>query len=122
MATIMIVDDDVDIVNLFRIFLSREGHIAITASDGSVCLSKLDQVHPDLILLDIMMEPMDGWETLAAIKKNPQTTNIPVIMITGKPLMKDEQEKFGTLFSDYMLKPIRRATLCDTVRETLNRR
>ncbi len=122
MATILIVDDDVDIVNLFRIFLSREGHIAITASDGTVCMSKLETVHPDLILLDVMMEPMDGWATLAAIKGNPQTAHIPVIMITGKPLMKDERERYGTLFSNYMLKPIRRATLCDTVREILDSR
>jgi two-component system OmpR family response regulator len=122
LATILIVDDDVDIVNLFRIFLSREGHITVTASDGTVCLQKVDMMRPDLILLDIMMAPMDGWETLAAIKKNPQTKDIPVIMITGKPLMKDERDQYGNLFYTYILKPVRRAQLCEIVRSALGRR
>lgn len=60
MRTILIVDDDIDIVNFFCIILPREGHAAITASDGRVCLERLQQVRPDLILLDIMMSSMDG--------------------------------------------------------------
>jgi CheY-like chemotaxis protein len=119
MATILIVDDDVDIVNLFRIFLSREGHTAITASDGSVCLKKIQQVRPDLILLDIMMAPMDGWETLTAIKDDPKTRDIPVIMITGKPLIEHEREKYSPLYAAYLMKPVRQPQLREIVRTTL---
>ncbi|OPY38438.1 MAG: response regulator PleD [Methanoregula sp. PtaU1.Bin051] len=120
MGTILIVDDDIDIVNLFKIFLSREGHIAVTASDGKSCLEKIRQVRPDLVLLDVMMAPMDGWETLAAIKENPETSTIPVVMITGKPIMEDDRNKYGELFHTYLLKPVRRPQLCDVVRTALS--
>ncbi len=120
MATILIVDDDIDIVNLFRIFLSREGHTAVTASNGTACLEKIGQVKPDLILLDVMMAPMDGWETLAAIKDNPETKAVPVIMITGKPLMDSEREKYSRLYHTYLMKPVRRPQLCELVRNALD--
>jgi DNA-binding response OmpR family regulator len=119
MATILIVDDDIDIVNLFRIFLSREGHVALSASDGTACLEKLQHVRPDLILLDIMMAPMDGWETLSSIKKNGETKDIPVIMITGKPLVNNEREKYDGMYCEYMMKPVRRQQLCGTVSAVL---
>jgi two-component system OmpR family response regulator len=122
MATILIVDDDIDIVNLFRIFLSREGHTTVTASDGRVCLQKLEQVHPDVILLDIMMAPLDGWETLTAIKERAQTNGIPVIMVTGKPLMDDERKKYGSMYHTYIMKPVRRPQLCEAVTRALNSR
>ena len=119
MATVLIVDDDVDIVNLFRIFLSREGYTAVTASGGDVCLEKIGQVQPDLVLLDIMMSPIDGLETLTAIKNNPETSAIPVIMVTGKPLQDNEREQYGTLFHKYLMKPVRRPQLCEEVRNAL---
>lgn len=119
MATILIVDDDMDIVNLFRIFLSREGHVAISATDGGACLEKLRQVTPDIILLDIMMAPLDGWETLETIKGNEATKGIPVIMVTGKPLVKEEQKKYGAMYRHYLMKPVRRQELCSTVDSVL---
>ncbi len=120
MSTVLIVDDDPDIANIFRIFLAREGHTPITASDGKVCLEKLQQFKCDVILLDIMMAPMDGWETLTQIKNNPQTSSIPVIMVTGKPLEKREKETYGTMFYKYLMKPVRRTELCEVVRSAAN--
>lgn len=119
MGTILIVDDDVDIVNLFRIFLSREGHTAISASDGNACLEKLRTVLPDLILLDIMMAPMDGWETLSAVKADPRTRDVPVIMVTGKPLIRDERERYAGLYRQYLMKPVRRNQLVTAVDSVL---
>ena len=119
MSTVLIVDDDPDIANIFKIFLSRDGHTAVTASDGNVCLEKVRQCRFDLILLDIMMAPMDGWETLEHIKSNPQTSTIPVIMVTGKPLEEKERVKYGNLFYRYLMKPVRRTELCDIVKGAL---
>jgi two-component system OmpR family response regulator len=119
MSTVLIVDDDPDIANIFRIFLSRDGHMAVTASDGKICLEKVQQCKFDLILLDIMMAPMDGWETLEIIKSDPRTGSIPVIMVTGKPLEEKERLKYGGLFYRYLMKPVRRTELCDIVKGAL---
>jgi CheY-like chemotaxis protein len=119
MSTVLIVDDDPDIANIFKIFLARDGNTTITASDGKVCIEKLQQVPCDVILLDIMMAPMDGWETLSHIKSNPQTSAIPVIMVTGKSLEEHERQKYGTMYYKYLMKPVRRKELCDVVRSAL---
>jgi len=119
MSTVLIVDDDPDIANIFKIFLSRDGHTAVTASDGMICLEKVRQCKFDLILLDIMMAPMDGWETLEHIKSDPQTSSIPVIMVTGKPLEDKERVKYGNMFFQYLMKPVRRTELCDIVKGAL---
>ncbi len=120
MSTVLIVDDDPEIANIFRIFLEKEGYTPIIATDGNACLERL-QHHPcDVILLDIMMAPMDGWETLMRIKTNPQTSPIPVIMISGKSLDGNEQEKYGAMFYQYLMKPLRRIELCDAVRRALD--
>ena len=119
MSTVLIVDDDPDIANIFKIFLSRDGHTAVTASDGNVCLEKVRQSKFDLILLDIMMAPMDGWETLEHIKSDPRTSSIPVIMVTGKPLEDKERVKYGNMFFQYLMKPVRRTELCDIVKGAL---
>jgi two-component system OmpR family response regulator len=120
MSTVLIVDDDPDVANIFRIFLSKDGHTAMTASDGNVCLEKVQKYRFDLILLDIMMAPMDGWETLSNLKSNPQTGSIPVIMVTGKPLEDRDQGTYGNMFYKYIMKPVRRTELCDVVRSAVN--
>ncbi|HQN92020.1 MAG TPA: response regulator, partial [Methanoculleus sp.] len=86
MYTILIVDDSPMIVDVFATMLQRGGYKPITSLSGEECLEVLKTTPPDLILLDIMMEPMDGWETLEKIKANPATRNIPVLMLTAKPL------------------------------------
>jgi len=122
MATVLIVDDDPNITDLFQIFLTNDGHKAITASNGEKCFEMLRKYKPDVILLDIMMEPMDGWEILSKIKENPNTSSIPVVMVTGKPLEEQDCEIYGNLFYDYLMKPIRRAQICEVVRCILNQK
>jgi two-component system OmpR family response regulator len=119
MSTILIVDDDPDVAGVFKVFLEADGHTAVTAEGGIPCLKLLQEISPDLILLDLMMQPMDGWTTLKAIKSNPQTSPIPVVMITGKPQIGNERETYSPLYYDYLLKPIRKADLCDAVKKAL---
>ncbi len=84
MNTILVVDDSPFIVDVFVTMLERGGYRTVAAYGGEECLEILKTVTPDLILLDIMMEPMDGWETLEKIKENSQTKEIPVLMLTAK--------------------------------------
>jgi CheY-like chemotaxis protein len=84
MYTVLVVDDSPFIVDVFVTMLERGGYQAIAAYSGEEGLEILKTVAPDLILLDIMMEPMDGWETLENIKINPKTREIPVLMQIGR--------------------------------------
>jgi CheY-like chemotaxis protein len=120
MSTVLIVDDDPDVADVFRIFLASEGHTAVAAPGGIECLKLLQEIAPDVILLDMMMQPMDGWTTLKAIKANPQTEKIPVVMITGKPQIGNEHEIYAPLYFDYLLKPIRQEDLCSTVKKAVS--
>lgn len=106
MRTILLVDDNESLIELFSLFFEEEGWNVLTAPGGRECLKILEQEHPDMILLDIMMEPMDGWETLHHVKENPRWTKIPVAMLTGKALSQKEFDAYGLLFEHYLLKPL----------------
>ena len=102
--------------------LERGGYRTVAAYSGEECLGILKTVTPDLILLDIMMEPMDGWETLDKIKENPATKDIPVLMLTAKQLTPAEAEEYGIFIEDYVLKPITHRELYDAIEHVLGRR
>jgi two-component system, OmpR family, response regulator len=122
MFTIMVVDDSPFIVDVFVTMLERGGYRTVAAYGGEECLEILKTVMPDLILLDIMMEPMDGWETLERIKENPSTKEIPVLMLTAKQLTPAEAQEYGIYIEDYVLKPITHRELYDAIEHVLNRR
>lgn len=106
MPKILVVDDNPDLVELFEIVLTRKGHSVDKTISGGQCLEILKTSIPDLILLDIMMEPMDGWETLQRIKSDFRTKYVPVIMLTGKPPTWDEILSHMGDIEDYIVKPV----------------
>jgi CheY-like chemotaxis protein len=122
MYSILVVDDSPFIVDVFVTMLERGGYRTVAAYGGGECLEILKTVTPDLILLDIMMEPMDGWETLEKIKENPLTKDIPVLMLTAKQLTPAEAQEYGIYIEDYVLKPITHRELYDAIEHVLNRR
>jgi two-component system OmpR family response regulator len=122
MYTILIVDDSPMIVDVFVTMLERGGYKPITAFSGGECLETLKSTTPDLVLLDIMMEPMDGWETLEKIKTSPATRNIPVLMLTAKPLTPEEANQYGIYIEDYILKPTTHHQLYEAIEHVLARR
>ncbi len=122
MYTIMVVDDSAFIVDVFVTMLERGGYRTISTYGGQECLDLLRTERPDLILLDIMMEPMDGRETLERIKSNAETKDIPVMMLTAKQLDPDEAEEYAIYVEDYVLKPITHRELYDAIEYILNRR
>lgn len=101
---IMFVDDERDVVDSVKSILKKGGYDVVTAYSGKECLKKLESEKVDLILLDIMMPEMDGWDVCAKIKENKKTEKIPVVFLTAKtdPISKG----MGKLASaDYIEKP-----------------
>lgn len=103
--TVLITDDDAEIVRLISLLLEKRGFAILTARGGKECLEILKKQVPDLILLDILMEPMDGWQTLEQIKDNPATKMIPALMLTGKKLTPSEARRYKHCIDDYIQKP-----------------
>ncbi|MDD3977156.1 response regulator [Methanomicrobium antiquum] len=122
MYSILVVDDSPMIVDVFVAMLERGGYEPAACYSGPECLEKLKEMTPDLILLDIMMEPMDGWETLENIKSNPNTKNIPVMMLTAKQLTPEEAQEYGAYIEDYVMKPTTHRQLYDAIEYILKRR
>ncbi len=102
---ILIVDDEPNNLKLLQQILKGRYQL-IFAPDGEKALVAADSHHPDLILLDIMMPGMNGYETCKALKKNPQTEHIPVIFVTAMGELDDEAQGFDAGAVDYIQKPV----------------
>jgi len=117
---IMIVDDEPDVVDLVKLVLKSEGYDVITAYSGREALEKIGKDVPDLILLDIMMPQMDGWEVYQRIRADPQTSKVPVAMLTAKSQSIDKMIGLHVVqVDDYITKPFGRAELLERVKKIL---
>ena len=116
---IMIVDDEPDILFTVGQMLETSGYEVIKAVDGKDCLKKLCEVTPDLVLLDIMMPEINGWDVAAKIKENPKWNNIPIIFLTIKG---DTMSvgMGGMVAVDYITKPFDIQDLKNRVERILN--
>ncbi|MDH7517730.1 MAG: response regulator [Candidatus Thermoplasmatota archaeon] len=117
---IMIVDDEPDILTTVGKILELDGYEVIRAVNGRDCLDKLNVNTPDLILLDIMMPEMSGWDVAARIKENPKWNMIPIVFLTVK---NDVMSKgMGSLAAeDYITKPFDIKDLRNRVEKALNK-
>ncbi len=114
---IMLVDDEPDILLIERIILEKENYEVIEAKSGEDCLEKLKTEKPDMILLDVMMPGINGWETGKRIKENESTKDIPVIMVTVKGSEEDMTKSFKYSKSDgHVSKPIITEKLIQTIK------
>jgi two-component system OmpR family response regulator len=120
--TVLIVDDSPYIVDGLVALLKRKGFITVTASGGEEALDELKTTVPDLILLDIMMEPLDGWETLQKIKAEPATKDIPVLMFSAKKITAEEAHEHSLNIEDFVSKPVNPAQLLDAIGRIFERR
>jgi DNA-binding response OmpR family regulator len=119
--SILIVDDSPYIVDGLVALLKRKGFKPVAAHGGDEAISLLLTNKPVLILLDIMMEPMDGWETLEKIKANPETCGIPILMFSAKKITPDEAQEHSLSIEDFVSKPVNPAQLLDSIRRVLER-
>lgn len=118
---ILIVDDDIDSLKLIGLMLQRHGYEIVAANAGSQALSKASSDHPDLIILDVMMPDMDGYEVCRRLRANPETQAIPIIMFTAKTLVDDKVQGFEAGADDYLTKPTHPAELTSRVKAILAR-
>lgn len=102
---ILAVDDEKHIVRLIQVNLERQGYEVLTAFDGKEALQKVEEERPDLVVLDVMMPYMDGFEVLQNLKRNPDTRDIPVIMLTAKAQDADVFKGWQSGVDMYLTKP-----------------
>lgn len=99
---ILIVDDDPNIVRLLCMYLADAHYETATAADGSQAMDQFHRFHPDLVLLDVMMPIINGWEVLSLIRRESQ---VPVIMLTSRDMVDDKVRGFSGGADDYVVKP-----------------
>jgi DNA-binding response OmpR family regulator len=120
MPRIMVVDDDPDTVSILARHLQREGFTAIEAISGAECLRIAQERPVDIILLDLMMPDMDGFAVCRALKEDPRTAEIPVIMITARDDLDARAEGIRLGVSDFLAKPVFRRQLASRIRAQLD--
>jgi diguanylate cyclase (GGDEF)-like protein len=119
--TILVVDDDPDIARFVEVNLRSAGYDVAVASDGEEALEKAGDLRPDLVLLDVMMPRIDGFEVAQRLRKNPQTANTSIIMLTAKALSADKVTGLQSGADDYIIKPFDPIELLARVKGTLRR-
>jgi CheY-like chemotaxis protein len=118
-ATILVVDDNLDNVEILRAFLESRGYTVAEARDGASALAKLDELHPDMVLLDVMMPGMDGWQVCRTIKSHPDHGATKVVMVTAKGAFEDKFEGLRSGADDYVVKPVDFKDLLEKVERNL---
>ena len=116
---ILVVDDEIYIVHILDFSLGMEGYEVITALDGEQALEKVKAEKPDLIVLDIMMPKLDGYEVCKYIKSNSATQNIPVILLSAKGRNVDQKMGFDVGADDYITKPFSPRKLVERINQLL---
>jgi DNA-binding response OmpR family regulator len=116
---ILVVDDEAYILQILEFSLGAEGFDVITASNGELAVEKAVQAQPDLIVLDIMMPVLDGYETCRRLKRQAETKNIPVILLTAKAREADKRLGFEVGAADYIVKPFSPSRLIGRIEEII---
>jgi len=116
---ILVVDDDARNLRLLEAILTAEGHSTVGAADGEEALKLIDEMGPDLILLDIMMPGLDGFSILNKLKNSPETVNIPVVMVTSLHDQESRIKALETGADDFITKPFSKPELAARVRSLL---
>jgi diguanylate cyclase (GGDEF)-like protein len=119
--TILVVDDDPDIARFVEVNLRSAGYDVAVAGDGEEALERAAELRPDLVLLDVMMPRIDGFEVAQRLRKNPQTANTSIIMLTAKALSADKVTGLQSGADDYIIKPFDPIELLARVKGTLRR-
>jgi DNA-binding response OmpR family regulator len=116
---ILAVDDERVIARLMEHHLTRAGYDVAVAHDGAEALEKVREFSPDLVILDVMMPKLDGFEVLRRLKDDPQTESIPVIMLTARSESEDALQGYDSGAQWYLSKPFDPEVLLSYVRNVL---
>ena len=119
MPRILAVDDEPNIVRLIQVNLERQGYQVETANNGAQALEKIRLSRPDLLVSDVMMPEMDGFELLSSIRRDPALEDLPVIMLTAKAQDRDVMEGYKRGADIYLAKPFNPLELITFVKRIL---
>lgn len=115
---ILVVDDDLNICELLKLYLENEGYTAFVANDGQAAVDTFEAKNPDLVLLDIMLPKMDGWQVCREIRK---TSSVPIIMLTAKGETFDKVLGLELGADDYVTKPFDAKEVMARIKAVLRR-
>ena len=115
---VLIVDDDVNIAELIRLCLEKEGYVTVVANDGMKAIEKFKSEAPNLVLLDVMMPKVDGWQVCREVRR---VSNIPIIMLTAKGDTFDKVLGLELGADDYMVKPFESKELIARIKAVMRR-
>ncbi|RMF91222.1 MAG: response regulator [Methanobacteriota archaeon] len=120
MTRIMFVDDEPDIMYLVKKILEKEGYQVDSVYTGQECIERAGKERPDLILLDIMMPDIDGWEVSRTLKSKEETRDIPIVMLTIRTSENSVEKSFDYAYADaHIGKPINTTEMLNTIRWVL---
>src|SRR5262249_55038983 len=117
----LVVEDNADIAELIRRYLERSGHEVTTIASGADALSRARTQMPDLIILDVMLPGMDGWQVCQALRRDTETSNVPIIMLTARGEEADRVRGLEIGADDYVTKPFSPKELVARVTALLRR-
>jgi CheY-like chemotaxis protein len=120
MAVILIVEDNDMNLDMLSRRLKRKGYDIIDARDGQAGVDRATQEKPDLILMDMSLPVLDGWEATRTIKANPETASIPVVALTAHAMASDRERAIDAGCDDFYTKPIELPGLLDIIRKLLD--
>ncbi len=119
--TVLVIDDEAELIRLLDYNLTKTGYLALGAKDGPAGLALARKHAPDLIILDVMMPGMDGWEVCKALRQDPSTARIPILMLTAKAEESDRVLGLELGADDYVAKPFGVRELLARVKALLRR-
>ena len=118
MGKILVVDDDINICELLRLYIEKEGYDVVIANDGGLAVTKFKTEKPDLVMLDIMLPVLDGWQVCREIRK---TSQCPIIMLTAKGEVFDKVLGLELGADDYVVKPFETKEIVARIKAVLRR-
>jgi len=119
---ILIVEDEESLLKLESIFLSAKGYKVTGVTNGRSALDQINNEKPDLVLLDIILPGMDGFEVCRCIKENPETRQIPIVILTARKTKLDQAKGLEVGADAYITKPFKSAHVVATIEELLGKR
>ena len=120
MGRVLVVDDEPDVLLLCRLNLQQRGHELLEASEGGRALELAREGHPDVIVLDLMMPGITGYDVLEALQSDDATSDIPVLVLTAKSLRADRDRSHGLGAAAFLTKPFMPSELCEMVDSLLS--
>lgn len=118
---LLLVDDEMAIINVIRLGMEHAGFLVNCASEGYQALDMAQRLKPDIVILDVMLPDLDGFEVCRRLRENQATTNIPILMLTAKDDVKDRVQGLNIGADDYVTKPFNLVELVARVRALLRR-